>query len=190
MGFVFVKFRVPFIPYLHKHLSETWANWKTKTTQKNPPRHERFSWFQVVFGLDEAMPCSWATLEAQREARHVATWAADGSGISSNVQISSANTWWKLKFNKETNNWREKSLVSIYGRICDVSFIHKSPNNQICPHLPLHEQLIEDQFGTLQGGRLSSRCWVRPWANSIIFLMQLWGVTIDGNSSCKLVFFK
>lgn len=32
-----------------------------------------------------------------------------------------------------------------------------SPNNQICPHFP-HEQLIEDQFGTLQGGRLSSRC--------------------------------
>lgn len=65
-----------------------------------------------------------------------------------------------------------------------------SPNNQICPHLP-HEQLIEDQFGTLQGGRLSSRCWVRLRANrktwtASFYCGQLWMV-LRGDNSWKFI---
>lgn len=65
-----------------------------------------------------------------------------------------------------------------------------SPNNQICPHFP-HEQLIEDQFGTLQGGRLSSRCWVRLRANrktwtASFYCGQLWMV-LRGDNSWKFI---
>ena len=65
-----------------------------------------------------------------------------------------------------------------------------SPNNQICPHFP-HEQLVEDQFGTLQGGRLSSRSWVRLRANrktwtASFYCGQLWMV-LRGDNSWKFI---